>query len=147
MYFVPDVALTGCLCCLCHTGHLRVPAPGKDTYFTVYVTTTNGHHLFGGCAIHDFKNIRARINTLYGLFILVDSQSRVHGILSPRSFESYPTLLSSETVITGHSQTFCPIVWINRLRMNDLSTWKHYVLTIGLMTYSKSCYLTDDICA
>ena len=36
-------------------------------------------------------NIRARMNTLYGLFILVDSQSRVHGILSPRSFESYPT--------------------------------------------------------
>jgi hypothetical protein len=27
---------------------------GKDTFFTVYLTTTNGHHL-GGWVIHDFK--------------------------------------------------------------------------------------------
>jgi hypothetical protein len=64
------------------TRHLRGPAPGKDTFPTVYITTT-GHHLFGRCAIHDFKNIRAR----------------VHGILSPRSFESYPMDLLSTLVV------------------------------------------------
>jgi hypothetical protein len=35
--------------------NLRVPAPGKDTFLAVYLTTTNGHHLLGGCEIHDLK--------------------------------------------------------------------------------------------
>jgi hypothetical protein len=41
VHFVPDAAFTRCLGCLCHPGHLRVPAPGKDTFLTVYVRNNN----------------------------------------------------------------------------------------------------------
>ena len=72
---VPPVVVTGCACVILDIFEFQ-----KDAFLTwqgmVIKTSSEDVRSI------NIGNIRARINTLYGLFILVDSQSRLRGMLS-----------------------------------------------------------------